>query len=107
MWCHFQLLRETDAPRSISLSSIKDVLLSHWAFLRDENSTTFIPLKPAGASRVFPLLLVKWVNKGLAWDGESYLGESLQLKDITHFELIILSVGVESLYANYDLSDRA
>lgn len=77
MWCHFQLLRETDAPRSISLSSIKDVLLSHRAFLREENSTTFIPLKPAGTSRVFPLLLVKGVNKGLAGDGDSYFGKPL------------------------------
>lgn len=32
MWYPFQLLSETDAPRSISLSSIKDVLLSHRAF---------------------------------------------------------------------------
>lgn len=28
------------------------------------------------------------------------LGNLFQLKDITHFKLIILSVGVESLYAN-------
>ena len=26
MWCHFQLLRETDAPRSISLPIFKEVL---------------------------------------------------------------------------------
>lgn len=98
MWYHFQLLRETDAPRSISLSSIKDILLSHRAFLREENNTTFIPLKPAGASRAFPLLLVKGVNKGLAGDGDFYFGKPLSAKGIIHFELIILSVGVESLY---------
>lgn len=80
MWCHFQLLRETDAPRSISLSSIKDVLLSHQAFLGRKTTQVLFPLKPAGASRVFPLLPVKGVSKGLAGDGDSYLGKPLSAK---------------------------
>lgn len=97
MWCHFQLPGETDAPRSISLSSIKDLLLSHRVFFNQgEQHNSFIPSEPAGASRVFPLLLVKGVNKGLAGDWDSYFWKTPSAKKYYgHFDLIKLFVGID------------
>lgn len=69
VWCHFQLQREPDAPRSISHSSVKEVLWSYQASLTKENSKTFIPWDLAGASKVSSLFSVQGVNLGWAGDG--------------------------------------
>lgn len=72
MWCRFQLQRGTDAPRSVSLSHIKDVLLSDQAFSTKENNTALSLrwnlLEPLGSLSLF---WVSRVHKGcLASDSD-------------------------------------
>lgn len=71
------------------------IVISLGIFKQGEQHNSFIPSEPARASKVFLLLLVKGVNKGLAGDGDSYFWKppSAERYD-SHFDLIILLVGV-------------
>lgn len=52
------------------------IVISPGVLNQGEQHSSFIPLKPAGASRVFHLLLVKGVNKDFTGDGDSYFLET-------------------------------
>lgn len=77
-WCHFQLERETDVPRSVSLSRINDTLLPPQAFSTMANNRLFHSVWGSSWST--------WCKKAaLAADWDSCIWQPSSKKHYYHF----------------------
>lgn len=79
---------------NITVQYQRRIVISSGIFNQGEQRKSY-SIGTAGASRVFPLFLVKGENKGLAGDWDSYIWKPPSAKrHYGHFDLIILLVGV-------------
>ena len=82
VWCHFQPLRETDAPGSVSPSSIKEGLCLTGRVEPRRTAKRFYSTGPAGAPGLLPFSRPRGECRRSSWR-DLMFGNVLPLKEVT------------------------